>query len=50
MSEDKKSKDFFLGCLSIIVVVIIIPILVYKGCGGDPADDIIHKRNFEKLK
>jgi len=38
------------GCLLIVVVVFVIPILLYRACGGDPADDIKHKRNFEKLK
>jgi hypothetical protein len=38
------------GCLLVIIVVFIIPILLYRTCGGDPADDIKNKRNFEKLK
>ena len=38
------------GCLLIIVVVFIIPILLYRACGGDPGDDIKHKRNFERRR
>ena len=51
MSEERKSSlDSIKGCLFMILVVFVIPILIYKGCGGDPADDIIHRRNFEKRK
>jgi len=52
MSDESKSNDRkiqVLGCLYLIFIIVIVPILMHTACNGNPINDIINKK-YEKLK
>ena len=48
-TEDNRFFEIFKTCL-FWIIILITPILLYYACGGSPAEDIIHRRNFEKSR